>query len=139
MPKTRKARLGSSSGSAAAIAKKDVVAFFLELLTTIKMYHWNTYDYPAHKATDELYSKLGDNIDRFMEVYMGSTNQRIDLGNRRSVSLSSLSKSAMKTYIQKSISFLERIRLPSGNTDLYNIRDEMLGDLNQFLYLFSFK
>ena len=25
------------------------------------------------------------------------------------------------------------------NTDLLNIRDEILGDLNQFLYLFTFK
>jgi hypothetical protein len=136
MPKTRRARSSSSSG---VIAKKDVVVFFLELLTTIKMYHWNTYDYPAHKATDELYSKLSDLIDRFMEVYMGATNQRIDLGNRRMLSLSSLSKSSMKAYIQRSIAFLDNIRLPPTSTDLYNIRDEMLGDLNQFLYLFSFK
>ena len=136
MPKTRRAR---STSTAPAIPKKDVVAFFLELLTTIKMYHWNTYDYPAHKATDELYSKLSDHIDRFMEVYMGATNQRIDLGNRRSVALSSLSKSSMKAYIHKSILFLDNIRLPATSTDLYNIRDEMLGDLNQFLYLFSFK
>jgi hypothetical protein len=135
MPKTRRARSNSTS----AIAKKDIVAFFLELLSTIKMYHWNTYDYPAHKATDELYSKLSDHIDRFMEVYMGATNQRIDLGNRRSVPLRSLSKSAMNTYIHRTILFLDNIHLPAASTDLYNIRDEMLGDLNQFLYLFSFK
>lgn len=133
-----RSRLPSSS-SAGPISKKDVVVFFLELLTTIKMYHWNTYDYSAHKATDELYSSLQAHIDRFMEVYMGATKQRIDLGNRRSLSLSSLSKASMEGYIRKSIDFLERIRLPAANTDLYNIRDEMLGELNQFLYLFTFK
>lgn len=141
MPTTRKthSRIPSSVASSGPIAKKDAVVFFLELLTTIKMYHWNTYDYAAHKATDELYSSLQGHIDRFMEVYMGSTRKRIDLGNRKSLSLSSLSKASMETYIQRSIDFLEQIRLPAGNTDLYNIRDEMLGDLHQFLYLFSFK
>lgn len=133
MPKTRKARYTTS------ISKKDAVVFFLELITTIKMYHWNTFDYSAHKATDELYSSLSGHIDRFMEVYMGSSNQRIALGTRRTLALNDLNKASMRTYIQKSIAYLEKLRLPSTNTDLYNIRDEMLGDLNQFLYLFSFK
>jgi DNA-binding ferritin-like protein len=133
MPKTRKAR------SSSVASKKDLVVFFLELLTAIKIYHWNTYDYSAHKATDDLYSSLSGHIDKFMEVYMGTTNQRIPLSTRQSLSLLNLSKPAMKTYIQKGIHHLEKIRLPSGNTDLYNIRDEMLGDLNQFLYLFTFK
>jgi hypothetical protein len=131
MPHTRKSRSISS--------KKDVTIFFLELLTTIKIYHWNTYDYSAHKATDELYSTLSDHVDKFMEVYMGTTNQRIALGNRRSLALNDLNKASMRNYIQKSITHLEKIRLPPNNTDLYNIRDEMLGDLNQFLYLFTFK
>jgi hypothetical protein len=26
-----------------------------------------------------------------------------------------------------------------GNTDLYNIRDEILGNINQFLYLITFE
>jgi hypothetical protein len=103
------------------------------------MYHWNTFDYPAHKATDELYSSLSGHIDRFMEVYMGTSNQRIALGNRRTLALNDLNKSSMRAYIQKSIGHLEKLRLPATNTDLYNIRDEMLGDLNQFLYLFTFK
>lgn len=133
MPSTRKAR------SSSVASKKDVVLVFLELLMTIKMYHWNTYAYSAHKATDDLYSSLSGHIDKFMEVYMGTTHQRIPLGARQTLPLLNLSKPAMKTYIQKSISYLERIRLPSNNTDLYNIRDEMLGDLNQFLYLFTFK
>jgi len=131
MPQTRKARSSSS--------KKDITIFFLELLSTIKIYHWNTYDYSAHKATDELYSTLSDNVDKFMEVYMGTTNQRIPLSTRTSISLNNLSKPAMKSYIQKSINHLEKIKLPSKNTDLYNIRDEMLANLNQFLYLFTFK
>jgi DNA-binding ferritin-like protein len=129
MHKTRKAKT----------SKKDVTIFFLELLNTIKIYHWNTYDYSAHKATDELYSSLSDNVDKFMEVYMGSTNQRISLSTKTSISLNNLNKNSMKFYIQKTINHLEKIKLPLQNTDLYNIRDEMLANLNQFLYLFTFK
>ena len=33
---------------------------------------------------------------------------------------------------------LEKYIPLEGNTDLYTIRDEILGDLNQFLYLLTF-
>ena len=31
------------------------------MLNTIKLYHWKTYSYATHKATDDLYSKIGEN------------------------------------------------------------------------------
>ena len=36
---------------------KDSVYYFLQMLNTIKIYHWKTTDYSTHKATDELYSE----------------------------------------------------------------------------------
>jgi hypothetical protein len=42
-----------------------------------------------------------------------------------------------KNYIMKAKKYLETIRLPTTSTDLYNIRDEILGDLNKFIYLYS--
>ena len=119
--------------------KKDITIFFLELLSTIKMYHWNTYDYAAHKATDDVHAKLSGNIDKFMEIFMGATKQRINIGGKTTLSLVDLSKDKMEKCIIGSIRYLEKLKLPENNTDLYNIRDEMIGDLNQFLYLFTFK
>ena len=45
---------------------KIIVIKFLEMLNTIKLYHWKTFSFAQHKATDELYAKLNENIDNFI-------------------------------------------------------------------------
>ena len=67
--KTRSLRL-SNSGSLAAL-QKEITIVFMEILMIVKLYHWKTHSYATHKATDELYSKLNDNIDHFIEVLLG--------------------------------------------------------------------
>lgn len=116
----------------------------------IKLYHWKTYSYASHKATDQLYARLNENMDRFMEILFGKSGIRMDLTETKKISLHDLySKEELvrnidtiKAYF---VSLNERIDFSKDpelefmtNSDLLNIRDEILGDLNQFLYLLSF-
>jgi DNA-binding ferritin-like protein len=115
------------------------------MLLLIKLYHWKTYSYATHKATDELYSKFNEHMDKFIEVLLGKTGTRIDLMSKKQISLYDLNNTTQ--LIDKVNSFKEYlINLTNNkaikimtNTDLLNIRDEILGDMNQFLYLLSFK
>jgi hypothetical protein len=117
---------------------------FLEMLNTVKLYHWKTYSYATHKATDELYGKLNENVDHFIEVLLGKTGQRIDLMNVKTLPLKDYSsvepfKKDIDSYKRFLIDLDNNPALQSmSNTDLYNIRDELLGNLNQFLYLLTF-
>jgi len=123
---------------------RTITLKFLEMLNTVKLYHWKTYSYATHKATDELYSKLNENVDHFIEVLLGKTGQRIDLSNVKTLSLKDYtSVEAFKREVDSYKKFLIDLdnnpALQSmSNTDLYNIRDELLGNLNQFLYLLTF-
>ena len=54
---------GLAGGSAEYILR------FLEILNTIKIYHWSTLSYPTHKATDELHEKMSELVDSFIEKY----------------------------------------------------------------------
>jgi DNA-binding ferritin-like protein len=49
--------------------QKEITVIFFEILLMIKLYHWKTTSYATHKATDELYSKLNENIDRFSQPF----------------------------------------------------------------------
>lgn len=118
---------------------------FMEILMMIKMYHWNTSSYATHQATDELYSKINKHMDQFMEIFMGKTGKRIEMKSKDSIIIRNLSsKSKLKSQITEYKSYLVNLnnnpfmRLMT-NTDLFNIRDELLADLNQFLYLLSLK
>jgi DNA-binding ferritin-like protein len=124
--------------------EQEIVLKFIEILNTVKLYHWKTYSYPTHKATDELYSKLNENIDHFMEVLLGKQGDRIDLTMVHNIPLKDFTSiNQMKREIEEFKSYLVGLNNDTdmkvmSNSDLYNIRDEILGDLNQFLYLLTF-
>jgi DNA-binding ferritin-like protein len=115
------------------------------MLLMVKLFHWKTYSYATHKATDELYAKLNEHMDQFIEVLLGKTGIRINLLNNKKISLIDLSspeqlKAKVNEYKQYLVSLSNNRAINSMNdTDLLNIRDEILGDMNQFLYLLSFK
>jgi Family of unknown function (DUF5856) len=120
---------------------KEITIKFLEALNTVKLYHWKTKSYATHKATDELYAKLNTNIDMFIEILLGKTESRIDLSCCKTLHLNDLkTEDEMKKYIKNFKNYLLTLNDNKGmklmaNNDLYNIRDEMLADLNQYLYL----
>lgn len=97
--------------------------------------------YSRHKATDHLVSKLDDSIDKFVEVYIGkygrpnlnSKTGRITLRNFNDKEAPVLLKQAIDWMTHKLPMLLKKT-----DTDLLNIRDEILADLNQTLYLFTF-
>lgn len=134
------------SASSLAAFESDVVCKFLAMLNTIKLYHWKTYSYATHKATDELYASLGSNIDKFVEVLLGKAQNRIKL-RTNNIPVKDMNnpqdfKREIETYKSYLVNLSNNKALGAGgmtNTDLLNIRDEILGDLNQFLYLFTFK
>lgn len=116
---------------------EDIVRVMLQMLNNIKLYHWNTFSYPEHKATDELYASLGDNIDKFVEILLGKNNARINTKYIQEIKIHNLSDTkALKESIERYKMYLENMP-DSFGTDLLNIRDEILGDLNKFLYLLT--
>ena len=133
MPKTVKRKQNSET----------FVEVFLNILNTIKIFHWKTKSYALHKATDDLHSKLSGLVDSFVEVMLGKTEGRIKGKTHHSLFhcetlgefkkeiygfrsfLIGLSNSSLKSHIE-------------SNSDLFTIRDEMLKEINQFLYLSTF-
>lgn len=132
--------------SSISVFESNVACKFLEMLTTIKLYHWKTHSYPAHKATDELYASLGEHIDKFIEILLGKAQNRITLRAKQIALKDITTPQEFKREIDAYKSYLvgldsNKALASSGmsNTDLFSIRDDILGDLNQFLYLSSFK
>jgi hypothetical protein len=132
----------------------DHILCFLELLNTIKIYHWSTLSYPTHKATDELHEKLSTLVDSFIEIYIGHCSRGRGAGAGAGAG-AGVPVFRFRTAKDASISFCECKSLDAfckvlddnivhleglterlnGYTDLVNIRDEMVGALAQALYL----
>lgn len=142
---TRKNNGTRVNGSVYANFEREITMKFFEMLLLIKLYHWKTHSYATHKATDELYSKINDHMDKFMEVLLGKTGTRIDLVKQKTIPLCDLNNiSQLIQKVKEFKSYLvnlnnQKAMKSMSNSDLLNIRDEILGDMNQFLYLLSFK
>ena len=126
-------------------SRENIIILCLEMLNTVKLYHWKTMKYAEHKATDDLYGDLNDKMDEFVEVLMGKNGQRINLSGKKSLKLQDFdSSNAFKNYIEKAKKYLISMTNSknigtSENSDLLNIRDEILGILNKFTYLLTLK
>jgi DNA-binding ferritin-like protein len=125
--------------------QQRIVTMFLQMLNTVKLYHWKTTSYSQHKATDELYTNLNTNIDSFVEIMLGKKGDRVNLTGQKSLPLLDYNNvKDFKKEVEKYKSFLSNMNKDAGinitnNSDLLNVRDEILGNLNQFTYLLTFK
>ena len=138
-------RKNRNTGSTMSTFQKQITVVFLEMLMMVKLFHWKTHSYATHKATDGLYDDLNEHIDKFIEVLLGKTGSRIDLMSKKTISLIDLnSQESLKSKIMSLKNYLvgldnNKALSTMSNSDLFNIRDEILGDLNKFLYLLTFK
>lgn len=115
----------------------DIVCHLLGIRSQVKLYHWQTGSFARHKATDDLTASLDEKIDTFVEVYMGKYG-RPSVSN--SIKLTNFSDSAARAFVAKETKYLQTElprKIGKDDTDLLNIRDEILADLNKTLYLFT--
>ena len=143
---TRNRRTSGSTISRMKYSPQSIVTMFLQMLNTVKLYHWKTSSYAQHKATDDLYSDLNDSIDTFVEIMLGKNGgSRVDLTGTKSLPLMDYTDiSDFKREVEKYKVFLSGMSNDaalniSTNSDLMNTRDELLAHLNQFTYLLTFK
>ena len=121
-----------------------IVCTFLEMLNMVKLHHWKTYSFSTHKATDELYGDMNTNVDAFVEVLLGKAGTpRVNLVHTKSLPLYDFSSiGPFKQRIAEFKLYLEHMsKSPAlmNDSDLLNIRDELLGNLNKFTYLLTLK
>lgn len=123
-----------------------IIKFFLTLRNSMKIYHWSTLSHPRHTASDELIGKLDKLSDSFVEVYIGRYG-RDRLPSSRSkkdveMTLPCLSEGLVVSYLEEAREWLAA-KLPDmlkkSDTELLNIRDEIIGEINQAIYLFALK
>lgn len=140
--KTRKHHGG---GAVTQKSFDSIIKSMLETLMSIKLYHWNTYSYSTHKATDDIYGSLSDNMDKYAEIMIGKSDgkYRIHTNDFKTLKVEGINNNkTMENKVKHLISQLNKFH--SGlkgveYSDVANVRDEIVGDLNKFLYLLTLK
>jgi len=121
-----------------------LVPHFLTMINTVKLYHWRTMSFSTHKATDELFSTLNGKVDTFVETLLGKAVRSRDallqapVMTLRTYTTNEEFKPVIQSYVQFLLGLSQNpVFNTPANTDLLNMRDEMVGIFNQFLYLLT--
>jgi hypothetical protein len=115
-----------------------LVNFFFTLELNLKIYHWNTTSYPRHKASDELGGKILELTDKFVEIFIGRYKVKPNI-ERVKIENIFTTDNGNVDLLNQSILFLEDLNTIIKDSDLLNIRDELLGEINKTLYLYRLK
>jgi hypothetical protein len=111
----------------------------MQMQNQYKILHWQTMSFSQHKSFDEIVSSLSENIDEFIETYMGKYG-RVIAANTFNITLANYKDADFNAITDNYINFmigLSSILDTSKDSDLLNIRDEILGSLNQLKYLLT--
>ena len=118
----------------------EIVPVLFRFRQQLHVYHWQTTSYARHKASDELLGSLTDFIDKFMEIYFGKYG-RVAFPEEVNIKIGNMSDENGMKFLDEMIHYYIEV-LPTyldsrNDTDLLNLRDEILGTTNQIKYLYT--
>jgi hypothetical protein len=102
--------------------------------------HWQTKGYARHMAFGNIYDTLDGLIDQYVEISMGKFGRFSIDESSRNIEIYNLLDIEIVKFLQKIKEFLIGLSSelsPESDTDLLNLRDEMLGEINKLAYLLT--
>lgn len=118
----------------------------MRLQNVVKLYHWSTHNYSKHVASEKLYSDLQTAIDKFIEIYIvkACTMSRLDMLTEKGI--------AMRINMYNDITFVKELDnyantmstgfvadIIKGTLELENVRDDILGIIQNARYLLTMR
>jgi len=117
------------------------VNFLLGLQTQLKVFHWQTNVFSRHEAFGKIYDEIDGLIDDFVEQAMGKYGRfKLD-DETKTVTLTNLDEMNIKGFLDTVADALVQFTdiLDEKDTNLLNIRDEILGLIYKLSYLLTLK
>ena len=121
--------------------KEEIILKLVQIQNQFRFLHWQTMGDSKHRAYGDIYDSLGENMDKFAESMMGKYG-RPEFDSEFSIMFQDISTLSVQNFMDGITEFLVGMvdQLDSRyDTDLLNIKDEMLGDINKLKYLLTLK
>lgn len=119
-----------------------VIVNLIKIQNQLRILHWQTMSYAAHKALGNAYGDLDDLIDSLVEIHQGKYGRLvfetpIDLGlvNQDEIDLEDV-LIQLNEYLTGPFNEMHD---SVKDTDCLNVRDEILATVNKLRYLLTLK
>ena len=123
-------------------AMTSLMSTFLGIQAQFKVFHWQTQSYSKHIAYGDIYDTISDLSDNFMEIYMGKYGRVALEGESDAILLGNIGEVNIEEFLETITDFLLSFNNKLDNnrdSDLLNLRDEMLAEINKLKYLLTLK
>jgi len=120
---------------------EEFILKLVQIQNQFRFLHWQTFGDAKHRAYGEIYDTLGDLIDTFTEAMMGKYG-RPEFESEFSIMFQDIKSMNVQNFLDGITEFLVSMtdQLDSRyDTDLLNLRDEMLAGINKLKYLLTLK
>lgn len=117
----------------------EIILNIIQFKENIKIAHWQTKSFAQHKAFDETYENLNDSLDTLVEAIAGKYG-RFTIGVSNSITLKNIDDNNVLdsiTNLQKYLVVSFPTFFAGKDTELFNIRDEILQILDKLKYLLT--
>ena len=121
--------------------KEELTLKLVQIQLQFKFLHWQTFGDAKHRAYGGIYDSLGELIDKFVESMMGKYG-RPEFDSEFSLMFQDISALSVQNFLDGITEFLVNMvdQLdPKYDTDLLNLKDEMLAVINKAKYLLTLK
>jgi len=121
--------------------KEEIILKLVQIQNQFRFLHWQTFGYAKHKSYGKIYDNIGDLIDSFTESMMGKYG-RPEFQPEFAIMFQDIKIINVQNFLDGITEFLVGMtgQLDSSyDTDLLNIRDEMLSEINKLKYLLTLK
>jgi hypothetical protein len=116
--------------------EQKLIEFSFNVLNQVKLFHWATKSYAAHKALGDLHDLLSESVDDLVESYIGAAGrQPLGFFEVHAVAHTDLKQTI--PFLKDASASLRRIRTDLKASELQNKVDEMLGALDKTSYLLN--
>jgi hypothetical protein len=117
----------------------NYITRLLTLQNQLRIFHWQCDKHSQHESFGKTYEELDPLIDSFIEEFMGLRG-KIKKEGGFNIELKNFDEIDYLNFLNEYINYLI-IELPQNlsetDTNLFNLRDEILGSLQKLKYLLT--
>ena len=115
------------------------VNLFLGLHAQLKIFHWQTKGHARHKLFADIRDAFEDLMDEYVEQAMGQYGRFQLTDETKTIKLANLSELKPNELAETICESLRQLtqQIDSQDTNLLNLRDEMLGLIQKMKYLLT--
>lgn len=116
----------------------NVITPLVQFQQQMRIFHWQTNSFAQHKAFGKIYESLDGFVDEYVETYMGIFGKSKPTTAFTLTLLPLEDESVVTNVLEDFIEYLKEMSFEiEDHSDLLNIRDSILGEVNKLKYLLT--